>query len=110
MRPIAATMPAAAPLWLAAGWTVVVIGGATTPLELCALCDRATSLFGDGGLVVCDLSDLQSADIATVDRLARLRLSARRLGTTLHMRLLSPQLAALLCWTGLERFLLDAPR
>jgi hypothetical protein len=109
MRPIAATTPATAPLWLAAGWTVVVIGGATTPLELRSLCDCAQSLLYGGGVVVCDLSDLQCADIDTVDALAKLRLKARRLGLTLHIRTLSPQLAALLCWTGLERALLDSP-
>lgn len=100
--------PTLAPLWLAAGWTVVVVGGATTPAEARSLCERARGLLASGAVVVCNLADLERADITTVDALARLRLCARRLGSTLHLQLRSPQLAALLCWTGLERAVLDA--
>jgi anti-anti-sigma regulatory factor len=106
---MAATTPTAAPLWLAAGWTVVVVGGATTAVELRWLCDCAESMLYGRGVVVCDLSEFHCADMASIDALARLQLSARRLGLTLHIRPLSPQMAALLAWTGLERALLGSP-
>ncbi|HXA28452.1 MAG TPA: STAS domain-containing protein [Candidatus Angelobacter sp.] len=97
-------------LWLAAGWTVVVVGGATTSAEVCRACDRAVVLLRrsrGGGVVACDLSAVLAPDIAAVDALARLRLTALRLGAPLRLRPLSPQLHGLLRIAGLESALLD---
>jgi ABC-type transporter Mla MlaB component len=96
-------------LWLAAGWTVVVVGGATTTAEVHRACDRAVVLLlrSRGGVVACDLSRVLAPDIAAVDALARLRLTAMRLGAPLRLRPISPQLDGLLRLAGLERALLD---
>jgi anti-anti-sigma regulatory factor len=50
--------------------------------------------------IVCDAASL-APDIDTVDALARLRLTARRLGAELHVRGVSPELRALLELCGL---------
>ena len=103
------TLPGSAPLWLAAGWTVVVVGGATTTAEVQRACRCATILLQRvaGGVVACDLRAVAAPDIATVDALARLRLSAVRLGASLRLCPLSPQLRDLLRWSGLDAALLD---
>jgi NAD(P)-dependent dehydrogenase (short-subunit alcohol dehydrogenase family) len=103
------TLPDSARLWLAAGWTVVVVGGATTTDEVRRACDCAGALLRRkrGGVVACDLSAVAAPDIAVIDALARLRLTAMLLGTPLRLRPLSPELHGLLRWTGLESALLD---
>jgi len=92
-----------APLWLAAGWTVVVVGGATTTAELRRLCERAGSLLcGRGVVVACDLTLVEAPDLGAVDALARLALLASRGDACLRLRPLSRQLGGLLCMTGLQ--------
>jgi hypothetical protein len=51
-------------------------------------------------LVVCDVGGLE-ATIATVDALARLQLTARRLGRRIELRGGTPELARLLAFVGL---------
>lgn len=51
--------------------------------------------------IVCDLSTAADADAATVELLARLQLTARRLGCRLRLRDASPELLELLDLMGL---------
>ncbi len=50
--------------------------------------------------IICDVSAM-SADLATIEALARLRLSARRLGCALRLRGASDELAQLVVFCGL---------
>jgi hypothetical protein len=103
-------MDAIARPWLATGWAVVAVGGATTTAELRRMCDRAEALLRSDPRIVlaCDLSGIDVPDLGAVDALARLRLTAaRHAGATLLLRRLTPQLVVLLRWTGLEDAVLD---
>ncbi|HEV7679961.1 MAG TPA: hypothetical protein VGQ42_15460 [Candidatus Dormibacteraeota bacterium] len=93
---------AAAPLWRAAGWSVLVSGTVTTPAELARIGECVCALHTRGGVIVCDLSRLVAPDIAVVNTLARLRLAAHRLGADLQLWAMSPELASLLGWLGLR--------
>ncbi|WP_228386862.1 STAS domain-containing protein [Streptomyces katsurahamanus] len=67
------------------------------------LCERLRALYGAGADdVVCDLAALTRADLATVEAVARLRLTARRAGRGVRMRNAGPELLALLTLAGLE--------
>jgi anti-anti-sigma regulatory factor len=52
--------------------------------------------------VICDASALTKPDAVTIDALARLQLTARRLGHQLQLWHASPELVALLGFTGLS--------
>jgi hypothetical protein len=54
----------------------------------------------DPGWVVCDVSDV-APDVAAVDALARLQLTARRLGLDVGLRNASPELLELISLVGL---------
>jgi hypothetical protein len=72
---------------------------ADVPL-LCA--ELARLLAGrTGGVVVCDVAAVPRPDVVTVEALARLRLTARRLGWTLVVRGAGPRLRELLSWLAL---------
>jgi len=96
------------PLQLAAGWTLLVVGGITTSAEVPTLCALIPGLLGQGCVVVCDVSAVAAPDVAAVGALARLRLDARRRGAALRIEPVSCGLGALLCWTGLADAVLDA--
>lgn len=67
------------------------------------LCARLADLVRQpGALVVCDAAAIVDATIGTVEALARLRLTARRLGADLRIRHVPPPLRHLLALTGLE--------
>jgi hypothetical protein len=81
---------------------VWVISGPLAAGDAAELCERlrdepATS---DAAVVVCDVGALP-ADIVTVDALARLQLTARRLGRRMELRNGSPELDRLLAFVGL---------
>ena len=59
--------------------------------------------------IVCDVGAL-AADAATLDVLARLRLTARRLGRELHLRDASQELRDLVAFAGLAEALRLEPR
>jgi len=67
-----------------------------------AACERLRALIGacDADVVVCDVGDLV-ADLEAVEVLARLRLSARRLGCGLCLRGSSRALEQMLAFCGL---------
>lgn len=68
------------------------------------ICARFGELVRDRrpGLVVCDLGPIERPDIVTVEVLARLRLSANRLGCCLLFANMSADLARLLHFLGLH--------
>ena len=82
---------------------VVNIGAPTASGDLPALCDRLRSVLADGGaeVVVCDVGGMTAADAATIEGLARLQLTARRLGREIRLRNASDELHGLLALVGL---------
>jgi hypothetical protein len=81
--------------------TLLALSGPLAPADIPKLCERAASLLTttDADLV-CDVGGADP-DGVTVDALARLHLTARRLGRRLHVRHASRELANLLAFTGL---------
>jgi ABC-type transporter Mla MlaB component len=85
--------------------TVLFLEGPITPEDIPALCDRARErLAGIAGTVGCDVGAMD-ADAVTVEALARLQLTARRLGRRVRFHGASPQLQRLLCLMGLGEVL-----
>jgi len=74
----------------------------TSQADVPLVCERLRALVGasDADLVVCDVSALD-ADLVAVETLARLRLTARRLGCGLRLRGSSRALEQLLAFCGL---------
>ncbi|MEU3465059.1 STAS domain-containing protein [Streptomyces sp. NPDC006733] len=69
--------------------------------ELCArLRDRLHGV--EPGWVTCDVAALTEPDAATVEALARLQLTARRLGSRIRLRAAGGPLRGLLALTGLR--------
>ena len=68
-----------------------------------ALCDRAERLLkeGPGAPLECDVADLPRPDLRTVEALARVDLTARRLGAGIRLRGASVELLDLLALCGL---------
>ncbi|MGW4375603.1 STAS domain-containing protein [Streptomyces albidoflavus] len=68
------------------------------------LCAELTRLAATGATeIVCDVSALHTPQLAAVDALSRLRLTAHRTGCHLRLRHPTPQLRALLELTGLAQ-------
>ncbi|MFC5799695.1 STAS domain-containing protein [Streptomyces formicae] len=68
--------------------------------------DTGTGIDPDAGTdaageVICDAGGLTVADLTAVNAIARLRLTARRLGRCLRLRNAAPELLALLDFVGL---------
>jgi anti-anti-sigma regulatory factor len=91
--------------------TVLRIDGRIDPTDVEPLCARVRALLAAGGadLVVCDLSGLVRPDAVTVDALARMQLTALRLGYTIRIRAACPALAELLTMTGLGDVVTPVP-
>jgi ABC-type transporter Mla MlaB component len=85
------------------GTTELVVRGRIGRADGAALCERARLLLGDGhhAVVVCNVGALTDADIETIEALARLQLTARRLGGTVRLRHASAELRELLHLAGL---------
>jgi len=83
---------------------VYVIDGPIYRAAVPELCERVrVSLEGsDAELVVCDVGALVHPDAATVDALARLQLTARRLGLLVRLSRASRELRELLAFMGLR--------
>jgi ABC-type transporter Mla MlaB component len=88
-----------------AGALVLPISGRLVRADIPVLCVRLRALLSMRdhlvGPVICDLGGLQQADLVTVAALARLQLTARRLGRRIELRQASPELCALLGLAGL---------
>jgi hypothetical protein len=67
------------------------------------LCEQLAMLvsFTSAEVVVCDVGDFAEPDVVLVDALARLALTARRLGARLELARASPRLQILLALIGL---------
>ena len=83
--------------------TVFSLGGPLAPVDLPGLCERGRALLEVSGadVLVCDVSAVAEADAVALDAVARLQLTARRLGKRICVRHASKELCALLAFTGL---------
>ena len=84
------------------------IGALIARADIPALCERAQRLMVgvDADRLICDVGAITSPDAVTVDALARLQLTARRLGRHVRLEHASPQLRELLSFVGLSEVLL----
>lgn len=85
----------------------LVLSGPIARDDIPALCARARELLErcDCDPVVCDVGALACPDAATVDALARLQLTARRLGRRVRLHQPCGELQDLLVLMGLADFL-----
>jgi anti-anti-sigma regulatory factor len=83
--------------------TVVVLNGRIARADIPALCERVRVLLegSDAELVICDVGALVDPDAVMVDALARLQLTARRLGRRIRLRDACGELQELLALMGL---------
>lgn len=86
---------------------VVEIAGRIDRADIPVLCERVRVALeaSPADLVVCDVGALAEPDCVAVDALARIALTAKRLGRRLQLREVSPELQALLCFVGLDELL-----
>ena len=82
---------------------VLTLRGVIMSADVPDLCARVHELLdgSDAALVVCDVSGVSDPDCATVDALARIQLTARRLGSGLRLRGASDELHETLAMAGL---------
>ena len=83
----------------------LVIGSAITPCDVPGLCERVRDLLARDRTIVCDVAALVEPDLGTVDALARLQLTVKRLGGTIELRGATARLEELLALSGLEEVL-----
>jgi ABC-type transporter Mla MlaB component len=81
----------------------LVIDGLITPSDVRGLCARARLLLegSDADVLVCDVGAFVLPDAVAVEALARLQLTARRLGRQVRLRHASVELKQLLDLVGL---------
>jgi ABC-type transporter Mla MlaB component len=82
---------------------VLLLEGPIARADVTSLCERVRVLLQgcDADLVVCDVGALVEPDAVTVDVLARLQLTARRLGRQVRLRDACGELRDLLALVGL---------
>ncbi|MFJ9796274.1 STAS domain-containing protein [Streptomyces sp. NPDC101145] len=91
---------------------VLRVGGLVEPADAARLCGELTALLDGappGAPAAVDVDALIRPGLAAVDALARLHLTARRLGHPLTVRHAGPDLRALLALVGLADRLLSPP-
>lgn len=86
---------------------VLVLGQPVTRAEVERLCERLRALArrAGPGPVTVDVGGVGRPDLAVVEALARLRLTAGRLGRPIQLRNACGELRRLLAWTGLDEAL-----
>jgi ABC-type transporter Mla MlaB component len=86
---------------------VLTIGGPSVCDDIPALCEQVRALLeaSTAVLVVYDVGALVHPDAATLDALARLALTARRLGRQVRLQHACSELQELLTLAGLDRIL-----
>ncbi|WP_234336062.1 STAS domain-containing protein [Streptomyces sp. NRRL S-920] len=89
---------------------LIRIAGPLRAADIPRLCEQVAAARhgpGDGarGDVICDVSAVTTADLTTVDAIARLHLAARRAGGRIRLRNPAPALLALLGLVGLVELL-----
>lgn len=87
---------------------MLVLSGPIERADVPALCDRVRGRLeeSDAHLVVCDVGAVVDPDAVTVEALARLQLTARRLGHRLRVRHACGELQDLLDLMGLRHVVL----
>lgn len=82
---------------------VADLGAPAATGDVASLCARLASMpeISDADFVECDVSGLITPDAAMLDALARLQLTARRLGCEVRLRNVSDELHDLLVLAGL---------
>ncbi|WSR01309.1 STAS domain-containing protein [Streptomyces sp. NBC_01210] len=86
---------------------ILRIAGRVSPADVPRLCAelsarlRGADVAAEVTEVICDLGGLTHPDLAAVDAVARLQLTARRLGGRIRLRDTGPELRALLDLVGL---------
>ena len=90
-----------APLELRDG--MLVMGGAIARADLPGLCDGADAMVHDvaDDPVVCNVEALTAPDLVAVETLARIALTARRMGKGLELEGADPELRSLVALAGL---------
>ena len=80
------------------------VGVAVAPTDIPGLCERARGLLegNDADRLICDVGGVADPDAVTIDALARLQLTARRLGREIGLRHASRELCELLDFAGLS--------
>ena len=103
-RPSVATQPVARRWRPGPGGTVLIMIGPVTRDAIPALCERARRLLAgcDAGPVSCDVDALAEPDAVTIDALARLQLTALRLGHRVELQRARGPLVELLVLSGLS--------
>ena len=83
---------------------VLVVGGPIARGAVRGLCEQLRRLLSTrrADLVTCDVATLAPVDAIAVDALARLQLTARRLGRAIRLRDATDELRDLLTLTGLR--------
>jgi anti-anti-sigma regulatory factor len=86
---------------------VMVVGGRITRADIPVLCARVRRLAeaGPERPMTCDVGAVTDPDVDTVDALARMQLSAQRLGCSIRLRGASEALTDLLVLAGLAEVL-----
>ena len=83
---------------------VLEIGGPLLRSGIPGLCERARQMLEANSeyRFICDVGALSDPDAAVVDALARMQLTALRLGRRVELRAACAELRHLLAWMGLE--------
>ena len=83
--------------------TIELVAGPMTGAAIAGLCARVRVMLEGSGadLVIWDLSSLGDPDAGTIDALARMQLTARRLGRRVQLRHACADLEDLVAFTGL---------
>jgi ABC-type transporter Mla MlaB component len=86
---------------------VLVLRGSIAHQDIPALCRQACTLAerSDAEVVVCDVGALLEPDAVTVEALARVQLTVRRLGCRVRVRYSCHELEELLAFMGLADIL-----
>ncbi|MEU1119405.1 MULTISPECIES: STAS domain-containing protein [unclassified Streptomyces] len=89
---------------------LIRIEGPLRPGDIPRLCEQVAAARhgpggGGGGDIVCDVGRVTTADLTTVDAIARLHLAARRAGRRIRLRNPAPALQTLLRLVGLVELL-----
>jgi ABC-type transporter Mla MlaB component len=90
--------------------TALVIGAPIACADVPGLCERVRerAAQSDAEVILCDVRGLVRADVLTVHALARLQLTARRLGRRVRLLDAPPELLDLLRFVGLDEALAPA--
>lgn len=88
------------------GVTMLIVTGPIEPGDVADLCERGRALVPCGeGEVRCDVGGLAEPDVAAIDALARLQLTAIRLGRRVRLRHACDRLQDLVGLVGLREVL-----